>query len=108
MRAAYPWHVRIRRLAPSEAYSVSVSGSDGHQAALLLDSTGWRHCVCVGTQGLASVPNGSAVARSLRDWSVFGIRVHVRGWPHDPEWRAKARPGAIPVGAREREAQARA
>ena len=45
----YPRHVRIRDLAPGRARSVSISGSDGDQAALLLEAAGRRNCVRVGT-----------------------------------------------------------
>ena len=49
MRTPYPRHVRIRDLAPGRARSVSISGSDGDQAALLLEVAGRRNCVRVGT-----------------------------------------------------------
>ena len=61
VRAAYPWYVRIRDLAPGRARSVSVSRPDGNQAALLLDSTGRRYRVRVGTQGLSRIAGVSTI-----------------------------------------------
>ena len=40
MRAASPRHVRIRDLAPDRPRSVSISGPDRHQAAVLLGTAG--------------------------------------------------------------------
>ena len=74
MRAPHPWHVRICYLAPGRAGPVSVSGSDGHQAALLFDFTGRRHRVRVGTQGLAGVSrvSPSLDRRAIGQFLEFG------------------------------------
>ena len=77
MRTLYPRHVRIRGLVPGKARSVSISGSDGDQAALLLEAAQRGGIVLASElKGLLGF-RASTVGRSPRDRSVSGIRIYV-------------------------------